>query len=384
MPLDVYIGRLDVIVTAKPLTPSVFAPFGEVIQNPYLKGNGNSKSGSAWSTLRGKQTKDKNLPPYAHDAVSANQGTAIKYKHVARPRNLYAQAPSRRPADLVVNMFVCSSRALSDTRFPPDPPSSSGSSGSASKSSSSGDPQAVSRRSTLRSGSGSGSDAQQQQQQRQQQVGVQKSGPTEDPTAAHASSSDGGGGGQGGAGEAANKKPDSEDPDRPAATSASASRPPNPPEPLLSSPSYFFNVSVLERHPFTTQTFIPLTSASSQYLVIVCPSRPPSRQDQTLPVPYVGADLPGSGFPRLSRAEAFVANAGQAVTYGAGTWHAPMVALGAEGETVDFVTVQFANEVAREDCQEVVFSSADEKKFGVSVEVPAALFAGGGVTKAKL
>ena len=43
----------------------------------------------------------------------------------------------------------------------------------------------------------------------------------------------------------------------------------------------------------------------------------------------------------------------QAVTYGAGTWHAPMVALGEKGTAVDFVVVQFANGVAVEDCQEV-------------------------------
>jgi len=377
MPLDVYINRLDVLTKAKPLTPSAFAPFGEVIQNPYPNG----KSGSSRWSLR----KDKNLPPYARDSVPANQGTATKYQHVSRPRNLYAQAPSRRPAELVVNMFVCSSRKLSDRRFPCDDSSGSPSNSSPSQ----GDPEdVVSRRGNLRSGD-DGS---------QGGATPAKSGTTEDPTAhVDPRSSDGQG-----PGDAANKQSEPEDQDRPVvAASASASAPapessnpppPSPPEPLLPS-SYFFPVNILERHPFTTQSFIPLVPSSAQYLVVVCPSLPPSRQDQNLPVPYVGADLPGSGLPHLSRIEAFVAHAGQAVTYGAGTWHAPMVALGAaregkEGEgtaTVDFVTLQFANEVGEEDCQEVVFSSADEGKFGVSVEVPSGLlFPTGTVPRAKL
>ena len=57
--------------------------------------------------------------------------------------------------------------------------------------------------------------------------------------------------------------------------------------------------------------------------------------------------------PDVRRIRAFVASAAQAVTYGAGTWHAPMVALGEEGTAIDFVVVQFANGVGVEDCQEV-------------------------------
>lgn len=73
--------------------------------------------------------------------------------------------------------------------------------------------------------------------------------------------------------------------------------------------------------------------------------------------------------PDLNNIKAFIARGGQAVTYGAGTWHAPMVVLGQR--RVDFVVVQFVNGVDEEDCQEAAF------KEGVMVE----LRADGGVTK---
>ncbi|RKU49693.1 Ureidoglycolate lyase [Coniochaeta pulveracea] len=128
-----------------------------------------------------------------------------------------------------------------------------------------------------------------------------------------------------------------------------------------------FRVEILERHPYTTQTFIPLSSSKrgARYLVIVAPSLPPSPEDEHLPVPAAEGDddartvgLGRRGLPDLKGLKAFVATEGMAVTYGAGTWHAPMVALesGREGrEKVDFVVVQFANGVGVEDCQECVF-----------------------------
>jgi ureidoglycolate lyase len=132
-------------------------------------------------------------------------------------------------------------------------------------------------------------------------------------------------------------------------------------------PPDVFPVTILERHPFTTQTFIPLSSDPDKtYLVVVAPSLAPTPADEGLPVPDPKAaaaaeaqvSLPGRGLPDLRKLEAFIATGGQAVTYGPGTWHAPMVALGPQGSTVDFVVVQFANGVPIEDCQEVVLSSA--------------------------
>ena len=65
-------------------------------------------------------------------------------------------------------------------------------------------------------------------------------------------------------------------------------------------------VSVLERHEHSSQTFMPLSV--SRYLVLA-----------TL-------DAPGGG-PDLDRLRAFVARAGQGVTYAMGTWHHPVTVL---------------------------------------------------------
>ncbi|KAH9906716.1 ureidoglycolate hydrolase [Xylariomycetidae sp. FL2044] len=128
-----------------------------------------------------------------------------------------------------------------------------------------------------------------------------------------------------------------------------------------------FDVKILERHPFTTQTFIPLTADSTKrYLVIVAPSLAAlthHHEESSPPLPAPSRDprrgRPGPGLPDVRGMRAFVARGDQAVTYGAGTWHAPMVALGPRGSTIDFVVVQFANDVPIEDCQEVGFESAE-------------------------
>ncbi|QSZ34774.1 hypothetical protein DSL72_007632 [Monilinia vaccinii-corymbosi] len=156
------------------------------------------------------------------------------------------------------------------------------------------------------------------------------------------------------------------------------------PRPLL--PSHdsnirgLFPVTMLERHPFTTQTFIPLGISPSEqedvcYLVIVAPSLTPSPIDETLPVPAHSSQtstsygnvekLPGRGLPDLKRLQAFLANGSQAVTYGAGTWHAPMVVVGKK--PIDFVVVQFANGIGIEDCQEAELERTDKN---ICVVVP--------------
>ena len=84
--------------------------------------------------------------------------------------------------------------------------------------------------------------------------------------------------------------------------------------------------------------------------------------------------------PNLANIKAFIARGDQAVTYGPGTWHAPMVVLGEQA--VDFVVVQYANGVPLEDCQEVELESADGEGWGVVVED--GLLASGGGVRAKL
>lgn len=266
-PLKISIRGVEVVVTAQPLEASAFAPFGEVIQNP--------RPGLHPSNFAA-------AGPLPLAAVSANQGSAIKYQHVTRMVNTYDQAPSRRPGVAVMNMFVCAARRL----------------------------------------------------------GTRQGTPRSENT-----------------------------------THTPSSR--------------VFEVGILERHPYTTQTFTPLSTsgpasppAEHGYLVIVAPwlqtpspsgssaGRTPSHTQATAPTASgIHYDSQAQSQPDLQRLKAFVATTDQAVTYGAGVWHAPMVALGPEGSTVDYVVTQFANGVGIEDCEEVVMESP-EGDGHVLVELP--------------
>ena len=90
----------------------------------------------------------------------------------------------------------------------------------------------------------------------------------------------------------------------------------------------------------------------TRYLVIVAPTLPSEEQNGR------------QGPPDVQNLRAFVAHGRQAVTYGAGTWHAPMVVVGEK--RVDFVVVQSVNGVSEDDCQEV---EVEQEGVGVSVAV---------------
>jgi ureidoglycolate lyase len=70
-------------------------------------------------------------------------------------------------------------------------------------------------------------------------------------------------------------------------------------------------IKLLEKHPHSTQVFLPMTS-NARFLVIVCLG------DET---------------PDLSTLKAFEAASGQGISYKPGVWHYPMTAV---GETIDF------------------------------------------------
>ncbi|KAK3349462.1 ureidoglycolate hydrolase [Lasiosphaeria hispida] len=267
-----------VVVDVTRLSLESFAPFGYVVENarPDVHPSAAARAGSSLS-----------LP---FNAISANQGFAIKYQDVTHMVNLYDQAPSGRPAAPSINMFVCAARTLT-------PPSEVGS---------------------------------------------------------------------------------------PSPSSPPLASPPQPQPQPQPPPGSLFSVAVLERHPYTTQTFIPLSAdPASRYLVIVAPTLPPAAADEVFSVPTATPTnqrpLPGRGLPDIGRLHAFIATGKQAVTYGAGTWHAPMVALGPPGTAVDFVVIQFANGVPIEDCQEVFFQpkvpssglpAAAAAQGGLSVRLP--------------
>ena len=155
-----------------------------------------------------------------------------------------------------------------------------------------------------------------------------------------------------------------------------------------------FDVRILERHPFTTQTFIPIAGGKEgkemrrgrgkgRAIIIVAPTLPikpgvgggwegtpyfPQRAALPSPSSAGGATTNygiggggGGGLPDLRNIKAFVAEEGQGVMYAAGTWHAPMVVVG-EGR-VDFVVSQWMSGRKLEDCEEVALEE------GVVVEV---------------
>lgn len=70
-------------------------------------------------------------------------------------------------------------------------------------------------------------------------------------------------------------------------------------------------VALLERHPLSTQVFVPMNAR--RYLVVVA----------------LGGDAPD-----LGTARAFVATGAQGVSYRPGVWHHPMIALDAP---IDFI-----------------------------------------------
>ncbi|MCJ1339561.1 Ureidoglycolate lyase [Bachmanniomyces sp. S44760] len=115
-----------------------------------------------------------------------------------------------------------------------------------------------------------------------------------------------------------------------------------------------FDLTILERHPYTTQTFIPLGLAresETAYLVVVAPQCSREGKDNTL--------------PDLDNIRAFIARGSQAVTYGAGVWHAPMIAIG-KGH-VDFAVLQHSNGVPDDDCQEIEVKPSDGTVIRIAV-----------------
>jgi ureidoglycolate lyase len=88
-----------------------------------------------------------------------------------------------------------------------------------------------------------------------------------------------------------------------------------------------FEVRLLERHPCSTQLFVPM--ACQSFLVVVCPDD-------------------ARGEPDLARLCAFLCGPGQGVNYRAGVWHHPIIAL--DGPA-DFLMLSWEDGSAL-DCEE--------------------------------
>ncbi|GEQ67033.1 hypothetical protein JCM33374_g696 [Metschnikowia sp. JCM 33374] len=102
-----------------------------------------------------------------------------------------------------------------------------------------------------------------------------------------------------------------------------------------------YQAKVLERHPFSTQTFTPMGQHSSiaSYLVIVAKSDTSTAKM----------------LPDVTSLRAFVCKGNQSVTYGAGIWHAPMVVIDEDTPHIDFAVFIHENGVPEEDCEECYF-----------------------------
>ena len=115
-------------------------------------------------------------------------------------------------------------------------------------------------------------------------------------------------------------------------------------------------LSILERHLYTTQTFIPLglnpDDTRTSYLVVVAPTKSGPSED--------------AGLPDVSRTQAFIARGSQAITYGVGIWHAPMMVVGES--PVDFVVTQHVNGMPGDDCEEIELTKSGTG--GISIAVP--------------
>lgn len=113
-----------------------------------------------------------------------------------------------------------------------------------------------------------------------------------------------------------------------------------------------YTSKVLERHPFSTQTFVPMGQELSKksYLVIVAKT-----DTSTSP----------QNFPDPSKVKAFICKGNQSVTYGAGIWHAPMVVIDENVPHIDFAVLIHENGVPDEDCQECYFDPGFKVEYNV-------------------
>ncbi|KAI8972705.1 ureidoglycolate hydrolase-domain-containing protein [Pilobolus umbonatus] len=107
-------------------------------------------------------------------------------------------------------------------------------------------------------------------------------------------------------------------------------------------PQLPFRVKLLERHPYSSQAFIPMSDKQfREYLVIVALNGEDDRPD-------------------MSTLKAFIALSSQGINYRQGVWHHPMVVL---DHPCDFTVIVHESGIPEEDCQEV---TVDE----VIIEMP--------------
>lgn len=111
-----------------------------------------------------------------------------------------------------------------------------------------------------------------------------------------------------------------------------------------------YTAKVVERHPFSTQTFVPMGQDLDKISYLVIVAKTDVTSEQKLPDPKT--------------LKAFICKGNQAVTYGVGTWHAPMVVVDQLVPYIDFAVLIHENGVEDEDCQECYFEPGVKVDFG--------------------
>lgn len=110
-------------------------------------------------------------------------------------------------------------------------------------------------------------------------------------------------------------------------------------------------VHVLEKHPFSSQTFLPMGRAGNElaYLIVVAlPKRGETDKDIL-------------NEPDFSTLRAFICKGNQAVTYGQGVWHAPMIVVGCQ-DYLDFGVIIYETldkQKPELDCIEKLYNTAE-------------------------
>ena len=95
---------------------------------------------------------------------------------------------------------------------------------------------------------------------------------------------------------------------------------------VTSNSDLIIDISVLEKHPQSSQTFIPIGVKSCHIShIVVTALTHPSKPDE----------------PDLSTLKAFICSGNQGVTYGKSVWHAPMIAIAMDTSTsyIDFTVL---------------------------------------------
>lgn len=105
------------------------------------------------------------------------------------------------------------------------------------------------------------------------------------------------------------------------------------------------SIRVLEKHPYSSQTFLPMGCSSEEfgYLVVVALENAETKE------------------PDVSTLRAFLCKGNQAVTYGAGVWHAPMIVTGSR-EYIDFGVLIYElldPNAPEKDCVESFYGDSD-------------------------